>query len=514
MHTDTRELEEGSLIEGDLCIVGAGAAGISMAMEWIGRNKKVILLEGGGFNPEMQLQDLYRGESIGVPYQVPLESARLHFFGGTTGHWAGWCAPMDDIDMKKREWVPNSGWPFEKTVLDPFYERAHPYLELGPYNYDVSHYEAATPERKPLPLDEKRWRTKMWQFSPPTRFGTTYREAIVASDAVHLYTYANVTEITANEAGSAIEGLIAKTIDGKAHSVKAKHYVLACGSIQNARLMLASNKQMSVGIGNQNDLVGRYFMEHFEMGGAQMMLTEPDSLPMYAGRFGGARLPTGELALTEEIQKAHRILNCTASIRPGTYSEEILGFFQVFSDQGGAMGRLQRQRESGNRPPSPPRDPNSEVPSAFRLQARSEQAPNPLSRVKIGTEKDALGMPRVVLDWQTTEMDKRTMQVFFELLGQEMGRLNLGRIQLLEWLRNGEPGWPSFLSGGFHHMGTTRMHDDPKQGVLDANGKVHGIANLHVAGASMFPTSGAPNPTLTLVALSLRLSDHLNKEMG
>ena len=123
-------------------------------------------------------------------------------------------------------------------------------------------------------------------------------------------------------------------------------------------------------------------------------------------------------------------------------------------------------------------------------------------------------MPRVVLDWQTTEMDKRTMQVFFELLGAEMGKLNLGRIQLLEWLRNGEPGWPSFLSGGFHHMGTTRMHDDPKQGVLDSNGKVHGIANLHVAGASMFPTSGAPNPTLTLVALSLRLSDHLSDRNG
>ena len=356
MHTDARELEDGSLFEGDLCIIGAGAAGISMAMEWIASNKKVILLEGGGFDPEMQLQDLYRGESIGEPYQVPLEAARLHFFGGTTGHWAGWCAPMDDIDMKKRDWVPNSGWPFGREVLDPYYERAHPYLELGPYNYDVNHYEAATPARKRLPLDAAEWWTKMWQFSPPTRFGTKYREAIVSSESVHLFTYANAAEIVAHDSLAAIDHVVVKTIDGKAHQVKAKHFVLACGSIQNARLLLASNKQVAAGIGNQNDLVGRYFMEHFEMGGAQMVLSEPDALPMYAGRFGGQRLPTGELALTEKMQKEHRILNCTASMRPGTYGEEILGFFQVFTERGGAMGRLRRESKSGNKPPAPPRN--------------------------------------------------------------------------------------------------------------------------------------------------------------
>ena len=111
MHTDARTLDDGSLIEGDLCIVGAGAAGISLAMEWAGRQERVILLEGGGFDYDPKLQALNRGRSLGDPYQVPLEAARLRYFGGTTGHWAGWCSPMDDVDLMERSWVPNSGWP-------------------------------------------------------------------------------------------------------------------------------------------------------------------------------------------------------------------------------------------------------------------------------------------------------------------------------------------------------------------------------------------------------------------
>ena len=284
MHTDARTLEDGALIEGDLCIVGAGAAGISMAMEWIGTPYTVILLEGGGFNYEPQMQALYAGKSIGDPYQVPLEAARLHYFGGTTGHWGGWCAPMDPIDFKKRDWVPHSGWPFQKEHLDPFYERAQAYVELGPYVYDAADYEARYPPRKRLPFDEEKIWTKMWQFSPPTRFGTRYRDTIIEAKNLHLYTYANVTEIEANESVRAVTGLRAQTIDGKRHRVRARRYVLACGSIQNARVLLASNAQAPAGLGNDHDLVGRFFMEHFEMGGAQLILEK-------AGPYAYVRVP-------------------------------------------------------------------------------------------------------------------------------------------------------------------------------------------------------------------------------
>jgi choline dehydrogenase-like flavoprotein len=144
---------------------------------------------------------------------------------------------------------------------------------------------------------------------------------------------------------------------------------------------------------------------------------------------------------------------------------------------------------------------------------RQEQAPNPNSRITLSTEKDAMGMPRVKFDWQLTELDKRSIRTYYKLLGQEMGRTGLGRVQLRDWLLSDDRTWPSFISGGWHHMGTTRMHADPKQGVVDANCRVHGIGNLYVAGAAVYPTAGAANPTLTLVALSLRLSDYLRAKL-
>lgn len=510
MHTDARTLENDTLIEADLCIIGAGAAGISMAMEWIGTAHKVVLLEGGGFNPELEMQQLYRGETLGAPYQVPLEFARLHFFGGTTGHWAGWCAPLDPIDFEKRDWVPHSGWPITLEDLHPYYARTHKYVELGPYEYGAEYYEEQTTERKRLPLDPDVVWTKMWQFSPPTRFGTTYRDAIVDSENVHLLTYAKVTDIVADESVSSVNEVKAQTLDGKTHRVKARHFVLACGSIQNARLLLASNKQAKAGLGNDNDQVGRYFMEHFEMGGAQLILSEASNLPFYVGRFGGTRMPSGELALTAEVQQEHRVLNGTASFRPGTYGKEMTSFFESFTQR----ERLWDVKEGDeNRPRGRFSDPPEDGHYAWRMQSRAEQAPNPHSRVKLSAEKDALGMPYADLLWQLTELDKRSMRVFYEVLGQEMGKLGIGRMQILDWLLDDDVSWPSFLGGGFHHMGTTRMHDDPKQGVLDANGQVHGIANLHVAGASMFTTAGAANPTLTLIALSIRLSDHLKTKV-
>jgi choline dehydrogenase-like flavoprotein len=156
----------------------------------------------------------------------------------------------------------------------------------------------------------------------------------------------------------------------------------------------------------------------------------------------------------------------------------------------------------------------STAPRNFHLITRQEQAPNPNSRVTLGSEKDAMGMPRVVFNWQLTELDKHSMRTYYKVLGQEMGRSGVGRVQLRDWLLSDDRTWPSFLSGGWHHMGTTRMHTDPKQGVVDANCRVHGIGNLYVAGAAVYPTAGSANPTLTLVALSLRLSDHIRTVLG
>ncbi len=500
-HVDARELPDGSLIEGDICIVGAGAAGISMAMEWIGSPYRVILLEGGGFEIEGRMQELYDGEIVGQPY-YPLQAARIHAFGGTTGHWAGYCSDLDPIDFEQRDWVPHSGWPITREDLNPFYERAHPILELGPYRYDPAYWEAQDPDVLRMQLDEDVVRTKIWQFSPPTRFGTRYRDVILQAPNVHLYTYANVVEIEANEAVTAVTGLRVRTIDGKEHRVRARHVVLACGAIQNARLLLASRRQAPAGLGNDRDLVGRFFMEHFEMPSAQLILREPQPMKMYTVDFRDA-WARGELAPAANRQRDRRLLNATASLMPGEVQGEILSTFQIVTPE--FIEEFRKHTfERGERAPTPSPE------RTFMLMTRQEQAPNPNSRILLGDELDAMGMPRIRLDWQTSPIDKQSMRALYDVLAHEVERQGLGEIRLLDWLQDpDDTTWPSFLSGAWHHMGTVRMHDDPRRGVVDADGKVHGLANLHIAGSGVFPTAGAANPTLTLVALSLRLSDHL-----
>ena len=151
----------------------------------------------------------------------------------------------------------------------------------------------------------------------------------------------------------------------------------------------------------------------------------------------------------------------------------------------------------------------------YRLFTRQEQAPNPSSRITLSEELDALGMPRVIMDWQLTELDKRSIREFYLALGEEMGRSGLGRVQVADWLLEADDrSWPEFLGGGWHHMGTTRMHNNPREGVIDSDCKVHGLSNLHIAGSAAFPTSGAANPTLTLVSLTLRLADHLREKLA
>ena len=276
MHTDARKIDQNSTIEGDICIVGAGAAGISMALDWADSTHKVILLEGGGYDYDAEVQDLYAGLNTGQRY-FPLRSSRLHFFGGTTGHWGGLCSPLDPLDFKSRSWVPHSGWPITLEDLHPFYEKAHEYLELGPYNYRQNYWTELYPDMQPLPLDPEVIWSKIWQFSPPTRFGSKYRNRIENSNNIHLYTYANCTNIVLKNSLHTVDHVVVKNHDGKNHKVRAKHFVLACGAIQNARLLLASNKQIPSGLGNKYDNTGRYFMEHLELKSAELWLSQPFS---------------------------------------------------------------------------------------------------------------------------------------------------------------------------------------------------------------------------------------------
>ena len=494
------------MIEGDICIVGAGAAGLSIALQWINSPHKVILLEGGGFSYEDEIQELYKGPNVGRPY-YPLKSSRLHYFGGTTGHWGGMCATMDEIDFTVRSWVPNSGWPIKRADLDPFYERAQPILELGPYEYGLTYWQKQYETLVSLPLDENVVYNKMWQFSPPTRFGKKYRDQVVNAPNLTLYTYANVVDIKAFDHLKAVQEVVVKNLAGKTHKVRARYFILACNGIQNPRLLLASNSQFSKGLGNEHDNVGRYFMEHLEIKSAELWLNSSKKMDLYL--LGGR--PRAELAITAEAQKQYELLNGTASFLPLNLARDIRPNIETWSsnDPRASEEQLHDAHNKAYKKKWMKRL-TTDLYASYELFTRMEQFPNPDSRVTLDSEKDALGMPRAKLNWVLTAQEKRSLRKIYEIIGKQLGLHGAGRVRLMEYLRDeNDDRWPDFTGGGWHHMGCTRMHDDPQKGVVDPNCRVYSMENLFIAGDSCFPTGGAINPTLTIVALSLRLSDHV-----
>jgi choline dehydrogenase-like flavoprotein len=533
MHVDARTIPDQSLIEADICIIGAGPAGISMALDWDNSKHSVVLLEGGGFKVDNRMQELYRGASVGQKY-YSLQAARLHYFGGTSGHWGGLCTPFDPIDFRKRSWVPESGWPITLEDLRPFYPQAQKNLELPEerfeQGFDLADWQKKDSALKSMPLDPNSVVHKLWQFSPPTRFGTRYRDAIERSSNISLYTLSNVVDINTNEEETTVESVTIKNFEGKTHTVRARRFVLACGAIENARILLNSNKKAPRGVGNDNDLVGRYFMEHLEITSGDLVMPNPGPMKLYLLNFYLTKV-RAELGISERKQEEAGILNGTAALISKADRDDEKATIDWFPNNAEDNVKMWEDLDR-SKPPrpgefsfrnsllkfrqifSPLRSLLHSAPPTYELFTRLEQSPNPNSRVYLNEETDELGMNRVTLDWKLTMLEKKSIRKFYEILGQEIGRTGLGRIKIMDWLQDeNDSSWPSILGAGWHHMGTTRMHEDPKKGVIDSDCKIHGVDNLYVAGSSCFSTSGSANPTINLIALSLRLSDHLKTKM-
>ena len=517
MFIDLREYSGPTEIKTDICVVGAGAAGITLALELAGSSRDVCVLESGRFEYDVDTQSLADGDNIGLPY-YELIASRLRFFGGTTNHWAGISRPLDKSDMQKREHVAYSGWPIDRSTLDPYYEQAHRYCQLGPYNYSTDFW--ATPDAPLLPVDDGHLITKI-MLEQPVRFGREYREQLNIARTVRVFLSANVTEFEAADNGGSVSKIHARSLDGKAISVSATTVVAAAGAIENSRLLLSSNKVHAKGIGNQNDLVGRFFMEHPLVPTMELQLARNDiNLALYTGQSRDGVGVTGYLTLDDDTLRQEGMLNACASLNIGGADQRIAKSLKGITS---AIAIWNSMKE-GNMPPNfgahvanLVSDMNRVMiysyerafvrsPETASLVVQLEQSPNPSSRVTLSSDLDRLGMQKVNLDWQMGDLERHTITRFGELLGREIGRAALGRIRLLP---ANESGWWAGMRGSWHQMGTTRMHSDPGQGVVDADCRVHDIANLYVAGSSVFTTSGFANPTLTIVALAIRLADHI-----
>jgi len=502
--------------ETDLCIIGAGPAGIALAREFNQSPYSILLLESGDLEPDRRIQDLYKGTNTRGDFS--LRTSRLRLFGGTSYVWGGWCAPLDESDFRKRAWVPHSGWPITRQDLLPYYQRAQGLCQLGRYRYDVPQWPELA--GKTLELDPGKLEHRLWQLSPPTLFGEVYREELRQSGNVTVLLDATATGIRTPESAQSVAEVQLADLTGRRATVRARAFVIACGGIETARLMLASNNVEPKGLANRHDLVGRYFMEHAHPDAGGVLLSgSAESFSAYAEhQLGEERIVLG-FGPSERAQERLGILNSSIAVAGPLYSEPGQGWDSLMK-LSRAANDLEWPEEAGGLVADVLRDlddvlregyrrARDEPVLGFRFAARTETAPNPANRVTLADERDALGMNRARLDWNLGSLERTTVEKSMMMLAEEFGRLDVGRVQLNELLLADDDRWSQNLSWFGHHMGTTRMGDDPKTGVVDANCRVHGLANLYIASSSVFPTSGFANPTLTILALAIRLADHL-----
>jgi choline dehydrogenase-like flavoprotein len=571
----------GTVIETDLVVIGSGPAGLTIAREFFGTRIQVLVLESGQLEEDARFAALNAVESIGEPKDRAQTDKRIAFhganssswlnesqafgvrcrvLGGSSHAWVGKSAAFGDIDFAARPWVPYSGWPFRRETLDPYLDRAAEALNLGPNCYDDDLWKLIGIAPPQPPFDPRLLRSFFWQFARSRvdhldimRFGREFM--MVDSPNVHVLLNATVTRIDTNENGTAFTGLEVSTIEGVCSRVRAKAAVLAASAIENPRLLLVSNQVLPNGMGNQNDLVGRFLMDHpsarigcFNAGDHAAVVKR---FGFYGLSFRGrSHMYMHGLVPSPELQEREQLMHCAMYILeerapddPWDALKRILraktdGLLADFITVGSSPGLLAKglamRLFATNAAPQRLKDfivnmmirfnPNFVVRefqsrglphklTGLVIDAITEQRPNPDSRITLSHKTDALGVPLPRVDWRIDDQARRSLVRLGHLLAAEFPRVGLPSPLLEDWIAEDRPHDGVIIDMG-HTAGTTRMSDDPKLGVINSNCRVHGVAGLYVAGASVFPTTGHANPTLMIVALAIRLADRIKIDLS
>lgn len=515
MLLDLRAMGDPEEIETAVCVIGAGAAGLAIAHAFAGSpSLDAVVLESGGLDEEASAAALNEADNVGLAH-YGLVRGRIRGLGGTTRVWPGQCMRLSPLDFEERPWVDHSGWPIGSAHLEPFYERAERLLGISPDGAarDVwAAFGVDAPE-----LDASTLLTDVGIFAPRPKMADLVKGTLRRGKSVHAVLHATVTALHGDDARSRVETVEARSLDGGTVKVRARAFVLAAGGIENARLMLASRWG--------NELTGRFFQDHPIARCALLHADRPRALQELFGVFyRGRRRYYPKLALTGSVQARERVLNCSGNVvydfpphsgaeaalriarrlrgRRGPALRDIVDAVRGAGDVATMGGRLLRGR------------PHVSPPESISLLLVCEQAPNPDSRIMLSPKRDRLGVPRARLDWRVTDAERRTMETFARTIADEFERIGLAQIELADWLDGRSGTWMEHIHDSFHHMGSTRMAREPTGGVVDPACRVHGVANLYVAGSSVFPTSGYANPTSTIIALAIRLADHLRNELG
>jgi choline dehydrogenase-like flavoprotein len=517
MLVDLRQAGEAVEHDYDLCIAGAGAAGIALAMEFVGKRTRVCLLESGGLDIDPDTQDLYRGEVVGLQY-ADLDTHRLRFFGGTTNHWAGYSTPFPDFSFEPHAWIPHSGWPLRRAELTPYYQRAHDRLDMEDVGWDPGGDwdAAAIGGGAPGLAIDPAFRDKAAVIRP-VRMGETFRETLAAAENVDVVLYANLVEIQVNETARTVTGFDVRTLDGRRALIRARIYVVASGGIENARLLLNSDRVQAEGLGNGRGLVGRFFSDHAHFSAGYIQTADRGvRAQLYDRRpYGRDSEKIFRKDLTFEAMREHELTLAGLQLRrhgletpAGNALRQVVRAAQrgdLPHDLGGHIGKVLADLDGLTAYTAEHLWYGQAPVDRIHVEFLIEPAPNPDSRVTLGDEVDPLGLRRVRLDWRLSEIDERTFRWMADRLVAGLAENGIGRMKFeFDWAD-----YPDMIVWDNHNISTTRMASDPAEGVVDADCRVHGIDNLYMGGSSVFATCGGGSPTLMIVALAIRLGDHL-----
>lgn len=529
----------------DVCIVGAGPAGLALAVALIGTDLSVLVLEAGADVPD--LNTLPRVELTGEdPYpNGDIDGSHAAMVGGTAGLWGFelkseqddrriglGCRylPMQPLDLIARPEIGTPGWPIGRAELDRWSEHAHTLCGLGPYNYNTAMWSA--PDAEPLPLADHGVVSSMFQFGSAEAFTVTAAARVEQAGSIELRRTCPVIRLELDPSGAVVGVLTAGP--GGHELIRAGTVVLAAGGLETVRLLLETGRHTGHTPGNASGMVGRYFMEHPLVRGG-LLVTDPAQqwvrrLGLYATRKVDGHYVSATFTLAEEVLQAEGLVACSALLVPRdtAYSSrgsqalarlrsptgrrepvtsKLLNLLRVGLDAPNVAramlaGRRQRSIDQADWAGA-----NADQRyTVFEVVHQTEQSPDPDNRLTLAPQVDDLGRSRLRLHWRWSPDDRRRIARSRDLFATALQQHGVGTVINTDW----DAGLPRLLGGTHHHLGATRMAADPAAGVVDADCRVHGTSNLYIASGSVFPSGGYVNPTLTVVALALRLADHLS----
>ncbi|MCL2427679.1 MAG: GMC family oxidoreductase [Alphaproteobacteria bacterium] len=524
---DFRTVDPDAPIETDLCIIGSGFAGWTIAEELRDSGLQILIVESGGTKPEPDSDALNEFECVGVPLW---KDGRSRILGGTSEIWTGRCIPLDDDDYEPHPWVPLSGWPFGSKTIAPYLDRASTYLGARPYG--SGGLGPATGGRTARPdVDAALLSHVCWQYSQgaekqkPTRLRSDLLTR--RSSNLRILVHATVTHLNTDPSGTNFESVEIADPQGKRATVRARAAVLCTGGIENARILLYSNRTLPNGLGNSYDIVGRFLMDHPHTA-EPLIRFDPRERARIHALFGpyavssthGKHMFIEGLALSPELRRREGLLTCTAwpeelyaaddpvtaakRLASGSRSEMVRDFASIVAQPGLVLGALHAKLTK--------RLVARKV-DQIGLIARSDQRPDPDSRIRLSDRRDRLGLPMPQIDWRIGVQERASFAALARAIASEFRRLGLPHVELAHWVREGRHD-EAVLVDSCHPSGTTRMVSDVRYGVVDQDCQVHGVAHLYVAGSSVFPTVGHANPTLMIAALAIRLAHHLRTRLS